>query len=148
MSAPEGTRRIDVGSLVEFGALLRAMRETRGVSRMAISADLGLHERTIEFIEAGKRRPSVQMVINLADGLGLATFSSERAKFLHAAGLRAESDVDEFCPELAELNDLWIKASAQDRVKIAADAKATITRLTRPRFDNRFAGVNQGWLRK
>ena len=143
-----GLRRIDIGSMTEFSSLMKQMREARGLSRMIVAANLGMHERTIGFIESGRRRPSMRMVFDIADALGLKVFSPERARLLHAAGLRAESDVDEFCPELAELNDRWLKADPAERAKIERYAQEYGKEQERPTFDNRFAGVNQGWLRR
>ncbi len=73
-----------------FGRLLRAHRERRGLTRRQLSQAVACAQVTLRKIEAGERRPSLQMAQLLADALQLAPM--ERAVFLaEASAIAANS---------------------------------------------------------
>ncbi|MCI0535022.1 MAG: helix-turn-helix domain-containing protein, partial [Verrucomicrobiales bacterium] len=51
--------------------LLRAERERRGMSKYLLSAQSGLSQQTIGYIERGLRSPSLETALRLADGMGV-----------------------------------------------------------------------------
>ena len=71
-----------------FGARLRQWRQHRGLSQLSLAGQVGSTGRHISFLETGRSRPSRQMVLRLADTLGLGVRDTN--ELLHAAGLSAE----------------------------------------------------------
>lgn len=71
-----------------FGRLLRGHRERRGLTRRQLSQSVACAEVTLRKIEAGERRPSLQMAQLLADALQLAP--AEREVFLAEASALAD----------------------------------------------------------
>jgi transcriptional regulator with XRE-family HTH domain len=71
-----------------FGARLRQWRQHRGLSQLGLAGQVGSTGRHISFLETGRSRPSRQMVLRLADALGIAP--QDANDLLHAAGLPAE----------------------------------------------------------
>jgi len=51
--------------------LLREERERRGLSKYALSAQCGLAQQTISYMERGLRHPSFETVLRIADGIGV-----------------------------------------------------------------------------
>ena len=51
--------------------LLREERERRGLSKYALSAQCGLTQQTISYMERGLRHPSFETVLRIADGIGV-----------------------------------------------------------------------------
>ena len=51
--------------------LLREERERRGISKYTLSAECGLAQQTISYMERGLRQPSFETVLRIADGIGL-----------------------------------------------------------------------------
>jgi len=51
--------------------ILREEREKRGLSKYALSAQCGLSQQTISYMERGLRQPSFETVLRIADGIGL-----------------------------------------------------------------------------
>jgi transcriptional regulator with XRE-family HTH domain len=51
--------------------LLREERERRGLSKYALSAQCGLTQQTISYMERGLRNPSFETVLRIADGIGV-----------------------------------------------------------------------------
>src|SRR3954454_19801554 len=70
-----------------FGARLRLWRRRRGLSQLSLAGQVGSTGRHISFLETGRSRPSRQMVLRLADTLGVGL--AEANELLHAAGLPA-----------------------------------------------------------
>jgi transcriptional regulator with XRE-family HTH domain len=70
-----------------FGMKLRRWREYRGLSQLGLAGQVGSTGRHISFLETGRSRPSRQMVLRLADTLGMGL--AEANELLHAAGLPA-----------------------------------------------------------
>jgi transcriptional regulator with XRE-family HTH domain len=70
-----------------FGVKLRRWRECRGLSQLSLAGQVGSTGRHISFLETGRSRPSRQMVLRLADTLGVGL--AEANELLHAAGLPA-----------------------------------------------------------
>src|SRR5689334_17742623 len=70
-----------------FGAMLRRWRLHRGLSQLSLAGRVGSTGRHISFLETGRSRPSRQMVLRLADTLGVGL--REANELLHAAGLPA-----------------------------------------------------------
>lgn len=51
--------------------LLRKAREDRGISKYALSAQSGLAQQTISYVERGLRQPSFETILRIADGIGV-----------------------------------------------------------------------------
>jgi transcriptional regulator with XRE-family HTH domain len=67
-----------------FGAALKAARNSRRVSQLALSLDAGVSARHLSFLESGRAMPSREMVMTLAAALALPL--SARNRLLNAAG--------------------------------------------------------------
>src|SRR5205814_2435578 len=76
-----------VGRASPFGVRLRQWRHRRGISQLVLAGQVGSTPRHISFLETGRSRPSRQMVLRLADTLGVGL--AEANELLHAAGLPA-----------------------------------------------------------
>lgn len=68
-----------------FSAQLRAWRQARGVSQLALALEAGTTSRHVSFLETGRSRPTSDMVLRLAAALGLPL--RDRNRLLEAAGL-------------------------------------------------------------
>ena len=66
------------------GALLRAWRQRRNLSQLALASDSAVSTRHLSFIETGRARPSREMVTHLAEQLEVPL--RERNALLMAAG--------------------------------------------------------------
>ena len=66
------------------GNLLRQWRDLRRVSQLDLALDAGVSQKHVSFVESGRSRPSPQMVIDLAEALGVPL--RERNAILLAAG--------------------------------------------------------------
>ena len=66
------------------GTLLRQWRDLRRVSQLDLALDAGVSQRHVSFVESGRSRPSPQMVMDLAEALGVPL--RERNAILLAAG--------------------------------------------------------------
>jgi len=66
------------------GALLRHWRALRGKSQLRLSADSGITQKHISFVESGRSRPSRGLLLGLADALEMPL--RERNDLLVAAG--------------------------------------------------------------
>jgi transcriptional regulator with XRE-family HTH domain len=69
---------------VDFPGLLRYWRGKRGYSQLALSLAAGVSQRHISFLESGRARPSREMVLSLADRLGVPL--RQRNRLLLAGG--------------------------------------------------------------
>jgi transcriptional regulator with XRE-family HTH domain len=62
-------------SAVEFGKRVRAAREARGVTQLQLSLQIGqsgsLDTSYISNIENGRRNPSLEIILLIADALGV-----------------------------------------------------------------------------
>jgi transcriptional regulator with XRE-family HTH domain len=67
-----------------IGSLLRAWRERRRLSQMALALDAEISTRHLSFLETGRARPSREMVLRLAEHLRIPL--RERNALLVAAG--------------------------------------------------------------
>jgi transcriptional regulator with XRE-family HTH domain len=84
------------------GALLRHWRTARGISQLALSLEAEISMRHLSYVETGRAEPSREMVLRLAEALGIPL--RERNTLLLAAGyapLYRETGLD--APELAEV---------------------------------------------
>lgn len=52
--------------------LLRRERVRRGVSKYQLSAQTGLAQQTLSYIERGLRQPSFETILRIADGIGIS----------------------------------------------------------------------------
>ncbi|MGO4329455.1 helix-turn-helix domain-containing protein [Cupriavidus sp. 2TAF22] len=68
----------------DFPGLLRYWRARRGYSQLALSLAAGVSQRHISFLESGRARPSREMVLSLADRLGVPL--RQRNRLLLAGG--------------------------------------------------------------
>lgn len=66
------------------GGLLREWRQRRGLSQLHLAGDAGLSTRHLSFVETGRSQPSREMVLRLAERLGVPL--RERNTLLVAAG--------------------------------------------------------------
>ncbi len=66
------------------GALLREWRQRRRLSQLACALEAGISQRHLSFIESGRSQPSRDMVLHLAEHLGVPL--RERNAILLAAG--------------------------------------------------------------
>ncbi len=69
---------------MSFGVQLKAWRERRGVSQLALSARAAVSQRHVSFLETGRSRPSREMVLHLASALEVPP--REQNVLLAAAG--------------------------------------------------------------
>ncbi len=79
-----------------FGRALRTWRQRRRLSQLSLSADAGVSQRHLSFLETGKARPSREMVVHLATVLEVPL--RERNSLLVSAGyapLYPETGLDE-----------------------------------------------------
>lgn len=74
-------------SAAGFGAALRELRKARDLSQMSLAEIAGTSQRHISFLEIGRSQPSRAMVLQIAEGLGLAL--ANRNRLLVAAGYAA-----------------------------------------------------------
>jgi DNA-binding XRE family transcriptional regulator len=51
--------------------LLREERVKRGISKYSLSAQCGLAQQTISYVERGLRQPSFETILRIADGIGI-----------------------------------------------------------------------------
>lgn len=56
---------------IRFGERLRALREGRGISQMALAAKVGVEQPYISLVENGKQEPCLRNIDSLATGLGV-----------------------------------------------------------------------------
>jgi transcriptional regulator with XRE-family HTH domain len=87
----------------DFSARLRWWRERRGFSQLALAGHAGISQRHLSFLELARAAPSREMVIRLADALGLPL--RQQNALLLAAGFAPvwrESNLS--APELAGVN--------------------------------------------
>ena len=68
----------------QAGTLLREWRVRRRLSQLDLALDAGISARHLSFVETGRARPSAEMVLHLADELGVPL--RERNRLLLAAG--------------------------------------------------------------
>ena len=63
-----------IGAMAQlFGPKLRALRLARGMTQAALAEALGLAtQSSISHLEAGRKEPSVSMVVQLADLFGVS----------------------------------------------------------------------------
>ena len=52
--------------------LLKEERERRGISKYALSAQCGLAQQTISYMERELRHPSFETILRVADGIGVS----------------------------------------------------------------------------
>lgn len=86
------------------GPLLREWRSRRRLSQQDLALEAGVSARHLSFVETGRSRPSADMVLHLAEHLGVPL--RDRNALLLAAGhapAYAEHDLD--APELAGVRD-------------------------------------------
>lgn len=69
---------------LDFPGLLRYWRGRRGYSQLALSLAAGVSQRHISFLESGRARPSREMVLALAERLGVPL--RQRNRLLLASG--------------------------------------------------------------
>ncbi len=67
-----------------FGALLREWRTHRGMSQLSLAIDAGTSQRHLSFVESGRAKPGEELVLKLAELLGLTL--RDRNALLFAAG--------------------------------------------------------------
>ena len=73
-----------LASINEVGPHLRAWRDTRGISQLDLSLDIGMSQRQISFIETGRSVPARANLLRIANALDVPF--RERNTLLLAAG--------------------------------------------------------------
>jgi transcriptional regulator with XRE-family HTH domain len=68
-----------------IGTLVRAWREKRKLSQLALALEAGVSSRHLSFVETGRSTPSADLILRLAETLGVPL--RERNRLLLAAGL-------------------------------------------------------------
>ncbi|CAM5782625.1 MAG: helix-turn-helix transcriptional regulator [Burkholderiales bacterium] len=68
----------------EVGPLLRAWRERRKLSQMALALDVGVSPRHLSFVETGRSRPSAELLLSMSEHLAVPL--RQRNELLLAAG--------------------------------------------------------------
>lgn len=71
-------------TLPPFARLLKSWRERRKCSQLELALDAGVSQRHLSFLESGRAQPSREMILQLAEVLGVPL--RERNQLLHAAG--------------------------------------------------------------
>jgi transcriptional regulator with XRE-family HTH domain len=106
--APSAPRGLTIGMSVtmtsEFGTALRGWRTRRRLSQIDLAIEAGTTQRHLSFLEQGRSLPGRDMVVRLADSLGLTP--RERNGLLGAAGFAPsypENAID--APILAPVRD-------------------------------------------
>jgi transcriptional regulator with XRE-family HTH domain len=54
-----------------FGERIRALREAKGISQMALAEKVGVEQPYISLVENGKQEPCLRNIESLAIGLGI-----------------------------------------------------------------------------
>ena len=67
-----------------FGALLRDWRQRRRLSQLALALEADISQRHLSFVESGRAQPSRELVLHLAEQLGVPL--RDRNKLMLAAG--------------------------------------------------------------
>lgn len=110
-----------------FGVLLREWRAHRKVSQLTLALDVGVTQRHLSFVESGRAKPGEELVLRLAELLGLAL--RDRNALLMAAGYAprfGEADWDSV--GLAPVRDAvrLILNSHQPHPALVLDVESTI----------------------
>lgn len=102
--------------MADFPSLLRQHRVTVGVSQAALTTMVGCDQTYISLLERGKRQPSRQMVLTLAEALGLGQSDTDRLLF--SANYAPQTDYQRF----------WERehGPADNRVKACSRCKAML----------------------
>jgi transcriptional regulator with XRE-family HTH domain len=66
---PSGIKQRAIGA--KTIQLLREERERRGLSKYVVSAQCGITQQTISYMERGLRHPSFETILRIADGIGV-----------------------------------------------------------------------------
>lgn len=107
------------------GALLREWRQRRRLSQLALAAEADISQRHLSFLESGRAAPSRDMVLHLAEYLGIPL--RERNALLVAAG---------FAPAYAE--------RAMDAPGMAA-ARSVVERILKGHEPHPALAIDRHW---
>lgn len=77
---------VDITTRPLVGSLLREWRQRRRLSQLDLALEAGVSARHVSFVETGRSRPSAEMVLHLAEQLGVPL--RERNGLLLAAATR------------------------------------------------------------
>jgi transcriptional regulator with XRE-family HTH domain len=107
---------------VQVGSLLRGWRRRRRLSRAELARAAGVSGRELGHVETGRARPSRELLLALADGLGVPP--RERAELLAAAGLPPPAEG----PELATAREALerLLALVEPFPALAVDGRFTL----------------------
>jgi transcriptional regulator with XRE-family HTH domain len=78
---------IDSPAVVPVGELLKRWRSARRLSQLDLALEAGVSARHLSYVETGKSQPSREMIVRLAEALGMPL--RERNVLLGAAGYAA-----------------------------------------------------------
>jgi transcriptional regulator with XRE-family HTH domain len=122
----------------EVGRLLREWRAARRMSQLELSVEAGVSARHLSFVETGRARPTRDMILRLAERLGVPLRAQN--ELLLAGGFApayAESDLDgpPLAVVLSSLRDVMAgyepyPAVLVDRHWTMVDANDAVARLT------------------
>jgi transcriptional regulator with XRE-family HTH domain len=99
-----GVMSATTASLPTVGEMLREWRQRRRLSQLELALEAGVSSRHLSFVETGRSRPSAEMVLQLAEELGVPL--RDRNTLLLAAGFAprfGQSPLD--APELGPVRD-------------------------------------------
>jgi transcriptional regulator with XRE-family HTH domain len=92
------------GRAMTVGPLLREWRERRRMSQLELALEAGVSTRHVSFVETGRSRPSVEMVLHLAEQLDVPL--RDRDAMLLAAGYApAFGERDLEAPEMSPVRE-------------------------------------------
>ncbi len=87
-----------------IGTMIREWRQRRHLSQLDLALDAGISARHLSFVETGRSRPSLEMVLHLAEQLSVPL--RERNRLLLAAGYAPQYGARALdAPEMAPIRD-------------------------------------------
>lgn len=90
-SRPIGWRAVPGPLHHQLAANLRALRAERGLSQEALGQELGIDRTYVGALERGERNPSLRVVQDLADGLGVLAIELLDGDLARTAGAEGAS---------------------------------------------------------
>jgi len=67
---------------MDLGRKIKEMRKEKGVTQVQLASDLQISKATIAYYEVNKRQPSLEMLVKIANYLGVTTdFLLDNEKF-------------------------------------------------------------------
>ena len=73
-------RAVSTPEQPNLGAAVKAIREEKNISQVALSAASGFRQSWVSDLENGRRNPSLSSLVRLSAGLGVRTFNPDPAR--------------------------------------------------------------------